>query len=181
MERHNQIAGIMHRNICTEYGLEVPASRCETSPRVIENEQVKIRWDFQIQTDRLITHHQFDWVVVDKRQRTAVVVDVAIPSEDNVRKKEHEKLKKYQGLKEELENVECEGSSGASCDGGTGSCDTQAGLVAPADTKNNVWDLCPEERIACFGPFGLRHILDLSSIINHPSIIIIEESHEENL
>ncbi|TWW53997.1 hypothetical protein D4764_0291640, partial [Takifugu flavidus] len=27
MERHKQVAGIMYRNICTEYGLEVPGSR----------------------------------------------------------------------------------------------------------------------------------------------------------
>lgn len=30
-------------------------------------------------------------VVVDKRQRKGVVVDVAIPSDGNIKKKEHEK------------------------------------------------------------------------------------------
>ena len=44
-------------------------------------------------------------MVVDKHHRTAVVVDVAIPSNGNIRKKEHEKLEKYQGLKEELEKM----------------------------------------------------------------------------
>ena len=34
-----------------------------------------------------------------------VVVDVAIPSDYNIRKKEHEKLEKYQGLREELEKT----------------------------------------------------------------------------
>ena len=28
-------AGIIHRNICAEYGLEVPGSRWETHPKVI--------------------------------------------------------------------------------------------------------------------------------------------------
>lgn len=32
-------------------------------------------------------------------------MDVAIPSDGNVRKKEHEELEKYQGLKEELEKA----------------------------------------------------------------------------
>ena len=32
-----------------------------------------------------------------------MVVDVAIPRDGNIRKKEHKKLEKYQGLKEELE------------------------------------------------------------------------------
>ena len=30
MERHNQVAGIVYRNICTEYGLEVPRSEWKT-------------------------------------------------------------------------------------------------------------------------------------------------------
>ena len=66
-----------------------------------------------------------------------MVVDVANPSDGNIRKKEHVKLEKYQGLKEELEkNVKCEGSSGANSDWDTGSCKT--GLVTPVDTRSNV-------------------------------------------
>ena len=34
-----------------------------------------------------------------------VVVDVAITTDSNIRKKEHEKLEKYQGQKEELERM----------------------------------------------------------------------------
>ncbi|XP_076610522.1 uncharacterized protein LOC143335176 [Chaetodon auriga] len=46
MECHNQVASIIHRNICTEYGLEVPGSRWKTPPKVIQNNQAKIPWDF---------------------------------------------------------------------------------------------------------------------------------------
>ena len=65
--------------ICSsyEYGLEVPGSRWKTPPKVVENKRAKILWDFQIQTDI---------VVVDKHQRTVVVIDVAIPSDRNMRK-----------------------------------------------------------------------------------------------
>ena len=69
---------------------------------MIENKWVKILWDFQIQTDKLVVANEPDIAVVDEHQKTAVVVDVAIPSGGNIRKKEHEKLEKYQGLKEEL-------------------------------------------------------------------------------
>ncbi|KAF7666334.1 hypothetical protein LDENG_00110960 [Lucifuga dentata] len=45
-------------------------------------------------------------VVVNKEQKTAVVVNVAIPSDGNIRKKkQHEELEKYQGLKEELDGI----------------------------------------------------------------------------
>ena len=33
------------------------------------------------------------------------MIDVAIPSDSNIKKKEHEKIEKYQGLKEELERM----------------------------------------------------------------------------
>lgn len=105
LERHNQVAGIVYRNICTEYGLEVPRSRWETPPKVMENNRAKILWDFQIQTDKMVMANQPDIVVMDKQQKTVVVVDVAIPSDSNIRKKEQEKLEKYQGLKEELEKM----------------------------------------------------------------------------
>ena len=43
-----------------------------------------------------------DIVVVDKHQRTALVVDVVFQSDSNIRKKEYKKLQKYQRLKKEL-------------------------------------------------------------------------------
>ena len=72
---------------------------------MIQNDRAKILWDFQFQTDKLVMANQPDIVVVDKEQKTVTVVDVAIPSDSNIRKKEHEKLEKYQGLREELEKM----------------------------------------------------------------------------
>ena len=46
--------------------------------------------------------NQADTVVVDKLQKKAVAMDAAIPK-GNTKRKEHEKLDKYQGLKEEVE------------------------------------------------------------------------------
>ena len=86
------MAVIVYRNICTEYGLETPRSKWETPPKVVENEPGKILWDFQIQTDRKVMANQPDIMVVDKEQRKAVVVDVAVPSDGNIRRKKHEKL-----------------------------------------------------------------------------------------
>ena len=72
---------------------------------MVENHQAKILWDFKIQTDKLVMANQPDIVVVDKHRKRAAVIDVAIPSDSNIRKKEHEKLEKYQGLKEQLEKM----------------------------------------------------------------------------
>ena len=43
--------------------------------------------------------------MVYKWDKKAVLVDVAIPSDSNIRRKEHKILEKYQGLKEELERI----------------------------------------------------------------------------
>ena len=48
LEGHNQVAGIIHRNISAEYGLEVPGSRWETPSKMIENERVKILSDILV-------------------------------------------------------------------------------------------------------------------------------------
>ncbi|KAM3621613.1 uncharacterized protein V6R79_013592 [Siganus canaliculatus] len=44
-----------------------------------------------------------DTATVGKQQKEAALIDEAIPSDSNIRRKEHKKLGKYQGLKEELE------------------------------------------------------------------------------
>ncbi|TWW72943.1 hypothetical protein D4764_15G0003370 [Takifugu flavidus] len=100
MERHNQVAGIVYRNICTKYGLEGPGGRhpqkCwrTSRPRSCGTSR-----------SHMVVTDQPDIVVVDKHRKTVVVIDVAIPSDNNIRKKEHEKLEKYQGLKEEIERM----------------------------------------------------------------------------
>lgn len=66
MESHNQVAGIVYRNICAEYGLETPRSKWETPPKVVENYRAKILWDFLIHADRMVMANQQDIVVVDK-------------------------------------------------------------------------------------------------------------------
>lgn len=63
----------------------------------MDNNRIKIRWDLQIQTDRQVPANQLDFVVVDKDQKIAVLIDVAIPN-DSFRK-EYEKQEKYQDLK----------------------------------------------------------------------------------
>ena len=48
---------------------------------MIDNEQTKILWDFQIPTDKIVMANQPDVVVVDKEEKKAVVIDFAIPSD----------------------------------------------------------------------------------------------------
>ena len=51
---HNQVAGIVYRKICTEYGLDPPKSRWNTPQKVVVKNRAKLLWDVQIQTDRKV-------------------------------------------------------------------------------------------------------------------------------
>ena len=64
MEHYNKVVETVHRNICTNYGLEVPKSKWEIL--VVENDKAYILWDFQIQTDKLMMANQPDIEVLVK-------------------------------------------------------------------------------------------------------------------
>lgn len=57
---------------------------------MVENDRAKTLWDFQIKTEKLVMVNQLDIVAMDKQRKTVVVIDAAIPSESNIRKKQDE-------------------------------------------------------------------------------------------
>lgn len=89
------MACIVYENTSSEYGHEVPGSKWTTPPNLIENDQTKILWSFQVQTDKMLMTNQLKMVMVNKQERKPIVI--------NIRRKQHEMLEEYQGLKEELE------------------------------------------------------------------------------
>ena len=93
----------MYRNICTEYDLDPPRFRWETHQKVVENNRAKRLWDIQIQTERRGLAKQPDIVVVDKKKKQVVIIDIAVPSDSNINKKEYKKLEKDQGPKEVIQ------------------------------------------------------------------------------
>ena len=69
---------------------------------MVENERVKILWDFNIQTDREIKHGRPDIVVVNKEKYECTIIDVANPSDQNLAQKKFEKLDNYSELRLEV-------------------------------------------------------------------------------
>ena len=103
IRRHNEVARLVHRNICESYNIEVRRPRWKHEPEAVtENQEVKILWDFDIRTDRHITARRPDIVVIDKSKKTALVIDIAVPDDRNISTKEHEKITKYQELRVEI-------------------------------------------------------------------------------
>ena len=69
---------------------------------VLENETHKLFWDFEIQTDYLISARRPDLVIINKEKRTCRIVDFAVSADRRVKLKESEKKDKYFDLAREL-------------------------------------------------------------------------------
>uniref|UniRef100_A0A1X7UR25 Uncharacterized protein n=1 Tax=Amphimedon queenslandica TaxID=400682 RepID=A0A1X7UR25_AMPQE len=68
----------------------------------MENDSVKILWNFMIQCDNYIEHRKPDIVVIDKIEKKCLIIDVAIPGDNRIMKKEEEKVEKYKELRQEI-------------------------------------------------------------------------------
>ena len=105
-QRHDSIARIVHLEMCQKYGLIGEMKWYNHRPEsVLENERVKILWDFSIQTDHIVQHNRPDIVIIHKRERRCQIVDIAVPGDKRVELKEREKIEKYTELKREIKKI----------------------------------------------------------------------------
>ena len=89
--------------MCKNKGLEHTEKWYEHTPEgAIENDDVKILWDVNIQCDNVIEARRPDIVIVDKRENSCIIVDIAVPADKRILDKENEKIEKYQELKREI-------------------------------------------------------------------------------
>ena len=93
-KRHDVVGRFVHWELCKEYGVECSDKWCEHSPKSIENnEEVKLLWDFAIQTDREIHHRRPDIVIQKKKAKETIIVDIAVPGDSNLRQKKLKSMK----------------------------------------------------------------------------------------
>ena len=89
--------------MCKKYGGDCSDKWYEHSPKSVkENEEVKLLWDFTIQTDHGIHHRRLDIVIQKKKAKETIVVDIAVTGDSNVLQKETEK---YQELAREIKRI----------------------------------------------------------------------------
>ena len=58
-----------------------------TLEKVIETDEVKLLWDFPIQTDNNLDHNRPDIVVVNKARRSYLLIGIACPFDTKRRRK----------------------------------------------------------------------------------------------
>ena len=104
--RHDNVAKYLHWLLCGKYDIQREHYWWKHSPySVVENNSVKILWDFNIFVDHVISARWPDIVVIDKVSSVVTLIDVSIPADKHLTVKEEEKLSKYQDLRIELERL----------------------------------------------------------------------------
>jgi len=87
-KRHDHVASIIHLALCELHGFQRSKNLYDhRAESVLENENVKILWDFNIHTDRIIEARRPDIVVVDKRNAETTIIDIAVPGDYRVKEK----------------------------------------------------------------------------------------------
>ena len=100
---HDNVAKKCHWELCKKNGLEHKEKWYEHKPEgVAENEGVKVLWDMNIQCDNVIEARRPDIVIIDKKGKSCIIVDIAVPADVRVHEKERGKVEKYQDLRREI-------------------------------------------------------------------------------
>ena len=86
----------------------------------LENDIHKLLWDFDIQTDHLISARRPDIIIINnkkKKKKICKIVDFPVPADHRIKLKEHEKKDKFLDLARELKkNMEHESDDCTNCD-----------------------------------------------------------------
>ena len=103
--RHDNVARIIHRALCIKYGFSTAERLYERNPeKALESREVKILWDFSVQTDHEIEARKPDIIVIDKTSRECHFIEITCPLDWSILERENFKVDKYQDLKREVNN-----------------------------------------------------------------------------
>lgn len=103
IHRHDRAGTYIHWKLCQHYGITTEKRWYKHTPeKVTENEKATILWDMPIHTDREIKANRPDIVVKDHEEKKCFLIDVSIPADDNVSRKEMENISKYNDLEIEI-------------------------------------------------------------------------------
>ena len=103
--RHDTVAKLVQWKLCKKHNLERKEKWYEHFPEeIVEDDDVKLIWDINIQCD-VMEARRPDLILVDKKVKLCVTIDVPIPGDCRISEKEIEKIEKYQNLKRELKRL----------------------------------------------------------------------------
>jgi hypothetical protein len=109
IKRHDRVCAQLRFNIGKELGVKLYSELWyEHVPKSVETSKtgkVTVLWNQQVQTDRTVTNSKQDIIIRDNENGTCMIIDVAIPGDRNVIKKEAEKILRYKDLITEIQRM----------------------------------------------------------------------------
>ena len=83
----------IHWTLCKQYEIPHTEKWYECMPElVVERKNVTILWDFIVHTDRKIDANRPDIIIKNYEERTCIMMDMAVPYDQNISLKEFQKL-----------------------------------------------------------------------------------------
>ncbi|XP_044760187.1 uncharacterized protein LOC123317648 [Coccinella septempunctata] len=107
LERHNSMARIYHQKIALRLGLlqnETPSYWYQPKS-LLQSQEYKLYWDTTLVTDRGVAHNRPDVAIFDLKRKTCMLLDFAIPADDNISRAYSEKVSKYSDLAFQLREL----------------------------------------------------------------------------
>ena len=90
--RHDNVAKKVHWDFCKKNGLEHTEKWYEhVQEGVVENEEIKVLWDINVQCDNVIEARRLDIIVIDKKERKGIIIDITVPADVRVGRKKGKK------------------------------------------------------------------------------------------
>jgi hypothetical protein len=108
-KRHDIFAKIIHMNLAVKFNLLK-----DTQPHYIykpesclENDNYKLYFDRTVLTDIHIQHNRPDIIILNKQQKQAYLLDIAVPNSNNITQIYNTKINKYLELSVAMRNLWC--------------------------------------------------------------------------
>ena len=137
-KRHDKLGKKIHWLMCKKFLIDCNEKWFLHEPEPVqENERCKLLWEFTIQTDKLLEHRRPDIVVIDKEKKECILIDLAVPGDQNITAKELEKITKYQDLLIEIEKLWDVKGPQSSCSADSGRCTGNSIQRAGETSKTN--------------------------------------------
>ena len=107
--RHDWVGKVIHWEMCKKFKFYHANKWYMHNPApVLENDTHKLLWDFDVQTDPLLSARRPDLIIINKkkkRKKICKIVDFALSADHRIKLKECEKRDKYFDLARELKKL----------------------------------------------------------------------------
>ena len=107
-DRHNQVASIIHWDVCRHFGVPVESRWYRHHPdRLVQTDDITMMWDTTIPTAHAekIKANCPDICLRNRKTNTCLLIDISCPADGNIGKKHAEKLAKYSDLRVEISRM----------------------------------------------------------------------------